>query len=237
MAEGTRSTKRASSPSWLASLMGAVFLISAGFMLGLIVGVVKEEPDLVIGHLGGQSEEVEWSEQGTAVPMPDVAAPGPDFGFADGAETADYIAETEIEESAELDSEFDAGWDPADDFGIEAPSSAAEDQVSRAYEAPQPAATVAPVREAAPAVEQAASNRGAGGFSVQVGAFAESDSAARTAADLRIKGFTVYVTPSAGSRDGRWRVRVGPMATRAEADDVAQQLKTRHQLPTWVVTE
>ena len=107
MAEGSRSTKRASSPSWLASLMGAVFLISAGFMLGLIVGVVKEEPDLVIGHLGGQSEQVEWSEQG-AVPMPDVAAAGPDYEFADGAETADYIGGTQIEERAELDADFDA---------------------------------------------------------------------------------------------------------------------------------
>ena len=63
MAEGSRSAKRASSPNWLASLMGAVFLISAGFMLGRVFGVVKEEPQLVISHIAGESEEVRWSEQ------------------------------------------------------------------------------------------------------------------------------------------------------------------------------
>lgn len=140
MAEGSRSTKRASSPSWLASLMGAVFLISAGFMLGLIVGVVKEEPDLVIGHLGGQSEEVEWSEQGAINPTPDVSAAGPDFAAGDEFAGTDY----RFEQGTGQD--LDAGYyDALNDFGIEAPSTAAEDQVSRAYEAPQPTAVVAPV--------------------------------------------------------------------------------------------
>ncbi len=217
MAEGSRSAKRASSPSWLASLMGAVFLISAGFMLGLIVGVVKEEPELVIGHLGGQSEEVVWSEQGTALQPPDVGAAGPYLDAPDEFGATDY------------------DYDAANDFGIEAPSTAAEDHGSRAYEAPQPAAIVAPPLTTPP--PQAAPSPRTGGFSVQVGAFAESEPADRIADDLRSKGFSVYVTPSAGSRDGRWRVRVGPMRTRAEADDVAQQLKTREQLPTWVVTE
>lgn len=221
MAEGSRSAKRASSPSWLASLMGAVFLISAGFMLGLIVGVVKEEPELVMGHLGGQSEEVEWSEQGRVLPTPDVAAAGPYLDAPDEFGAEEYGAE------------YDAG----NDFGIEAPSTAAEDNVSRAYEAPQPTAAVAPLPAPSPAAPQAAPSPRAGGFSVQVGAFAESEPADRIADDLRSKGFSVYVTPSAGARDGRWRVRVGPMGTRAEADDVAQQLKTREQLPTWVVTE
>ena len=43
MAEGNRAASRgqgrASSPNWLASLVGAVFLIAAGFALGLVVGV------------------------------------------------------------------------------------------------------------------------------------------------------------------------------------------------------
>ena len=233
MAEGSRSTKRASSPSWLASLMGAVFLISAGFMLGLIVGVVKEEPDLVIGHLGGQSEEVEWSEPGAINPTPDVSAAGPDFAAGDEFSGTDYHFEQGFEQGTGRD--LDAGYDALNDFGIEAPSTAAEDQVSRAYEAPQPTAVVAPVAERA--APQAVTRPGTGSFSVQVGAFAESDKAEGVADDLRSKGFTVYVTPSAGSRDRRWRVRVGPMGTRGEADDLARQLKTREQLPTWVVAE
>jgi cell division protein FtsN len=217
MAEGSRSAKRSSSPSWLASLMGAVFLISAGFMLGLIVGVVKEEPELVMGHLGGQSEEVEWSEQQTEFSTPDVAAAGPNTYASDELGSTDFGA--------------------GDDFGIEVPSTAAEDTASRAYEAPQPRAVAAMVPAPVPVAAEAVSSPQSGNFSVQVGAFSENEPAERIADDLRSKGFSVYVTPSAGSRDGRWRVRVGPMITRAEADDVAQQLKTREQLPTWVVTE
>ncbi|MCP5045359.1 MAG: SPOR domain-containing protein [bacterium] len=208
MAEGSRSQKRAASPNWLASLMGAVFLISAGFMFGLVVGVVKEEPDLVMGHLAGQSEEVLWSEQ-EAQSAPDVAAPGP---YLDAPEdTAGLQGETFAAAAAE-----------------EVPVAAAEDVASQAYvAAPSDPPTPAPRREAAARV----------GFSVQVGAFAESGSAERIASDLRAKGYPAYVTPSAGSEDGRWRVRVGPMSSRSEADDAAAQLKTRERLPTWVLSE
>lgn len=220
MAEGTRGSKRASSPSWLASLMGAVFLISAGFMLGLVVGVVKEEPELVLGHLSGQSEEIRWSEQDAELGTPDVSARGP---FVDSAEvlvvdqpwTDDTIAS-----------------DPPRAFPA-VDAAAAEDRASRGYEAPQPrliSSLPAPQR-AAPKTPRAR------GFSVQVGAFSESAAADRILDDLQGKGFSVYITPSAGSRDGRWRVRVGPMDTRAEALDVAQQLKTQERLPTWVLSE
>ncbi len=218
MAEGSRSARRASSPSWLASLMGAVFLISAGFMLGLVVGVVKEEPELVMGHLGGQSEEVRWSAQEAELGVPDVAAAGP------------YLDSPGDPQTRALDTD--------DVSGLEPPLAVEEDAAS---DVPEPTASAQTTPEAsrhreslprpAPASPQST------GFSVQVGAFSESDAADRVAVDLRSKGFPVYVTPSAGSRDGRWRVRVGPMATRAEAEDTAQQLKTREQLPTWVLSE
>lgn len=219
MAEGSRSAKRASSPNWLASLMGAVFLISAGFMLGLVVGVVKEEPELVIGHVAGQSEEVRWSEHDSGLGTPDVAAEGP---------YAEPSSDTEAYELAP----------PGDDaFGSEV--AAAEDTASLAarpaYESAPPKSVAAP---APPARTAPAASTGTGkGFSVQVGAFAESASAERIADDLRGKGFPVYVSPKAGSRDGRWRVRVGPLETRGKADEIAQQLKTREGLPTWVLSE
>ena len=223
MAERSRASKRASSPSWLASLMGAVFLISAGFMLGLVVGVVKEEPELVLGHLAGQSEEIRWSEQGAELGTPDVAARGP---FLDSPE--DFAA--------------DQGWSDAaiaidpPALGAVAETAAAEDMASRGYEAPQSrliSSLPAPKRPASKTLGSAQLR----GFSVQVGAFAESVSADRISEDLRSKGFSVYITPSAGSRDGRWRVRVGPMDTRAEALEVARKLKTQEGLPTWVLSE
>jgi len=196
--------------------MGAVFLISAGFVLGLVVGVVKEEPELVIGHMAGQSQEVLWSEQ-EARSMPDVAAPGPELA-APGLDAA----------PSEVDS-------PGPLLVESLPLAAAEDVASRAS-----AAAVAQTPPAAPVAvpsredPQPMSRRG---FSVQVGAFAESDSAERIAQDLRDKGYTVYVMPSADPQNGRWRVRVGPTSSRSEADQIAQQLKARERLPTWVLSE
>ena len=219
MAEGTRRSKRASSPSWLASLMGAVFLISAGFMLGLVVGVVKEEPELVMGHLSGQSEEIRWSEQEAEQSMPDVSARGPLLDEAEEPPVNQPWADDTI------------ALDPP--IAIVA---AAEDRASRGYETPQPrliSSLPAPAK-AAPKITRSVQSRG---YSVQVGAFSESSAADRVLDDLRSKGFSVYITPSAGSRDGRWRVRVGPMDTRAEALEVAQQLKTQERLPTWVLSE
>lgn len=217
MAEGSRSAKRASSPNWLASLMGAVFLISAGFMLGLVFGVVKEEPQLVISHIAGESEEVRWSEQDSGLGLPDVAAQGNAL------------------DAPEDPHAFESGVQ-GDDFA--APEvAAAEDTTSLslapAYQAPQREAVAAPqVRKPVAAAPSAGS-----GFSVQVGAFGESESAELVAGDLRAKGFPVYVTPKAGSSDGRWRVRVGPVPSRREADEIAQQLKTGEGLPTWVLSE
>jgi cell division septation protein DedD len=219
MAEKSRASKRASSPSWLASLVGAVFLMSAGFMLGLVVGVVKEEPDLVMGHLSGQSEEIRWSEQEAELGTPDVSAGGP---MIDAHE--DLGASRPWEDSAAIS-------EPRDDF-VEA----AENAAAVAYEAPK-ARLISSLPAPERAVPSSAGRAHATGFSVQVGAFSESAPAERISDELRDKGYSSYVTSAAGSRDGRWRVRVGPMATRAEALKVAQELKSRERLPTWVLSE
>ena len=74
-------------------------------------------------------------------------------------------------------------------------------------------------------------------FAVQVGAFSESRLAERLADSLRGKGFEVYVSPGAKAGEARWRVRVGPLQSRAEADRVASRLKAEEKLPTWVLDE
>ena len=61
-------------------------------MLGLIVGVVKEEPELVMGHLSGQSEEVPWTQQGTETALPDVGAAGPYLDAPDSFGATDYYS-------------------------------------------------------------------------------------------------------------------------------------------------
>jgi DedD protein len=74
-------------------------------------------------------------------------------------------------------------------------------------------------------------------LAVQVGAFAESGAAERLAEVLRRKGFPVYVTPGTGEAGSRWRVRVGPLGSREEAERTAARLKLDEKLPTWVVDE
>jgi cell division protein FtsN len=74
-------------------------------------------------------------------------------------------------------------------------------------------------------------------FAVQVGAFSESRAAERLAESLRGKGFDVYVSPGAKAGEARWRVRVGPLASREEAKRVAARLKAEEKLPTWVLDE
>ncbi|MDJ0849626.1 MAG: SPOR domain-containing protein [Myxococcota bacterium] len=74
-------------------------------------------------------------------------------------------------------------------------------------------------------------------FAVQVGAFGESSAAEALAERLRAKGFDVYVSPSAPDGGARWRVRVGPLPTREQADRAAARLKAEEKLPTWVLDE
>jgi len=75
-----------------------------------------------------------------------------------------------------------------------------------------------------------------GGFSVQVGAFSEK-SAAKTLADsLSARGYPVYLAPTEGNPVS-WRVRVGPVGTRPEAEKAARRLETAEKLPTWVLGE
>ena len=143
----------------------------------------------------------------------------------------------------------DVAWGPqpaaeAGDVAAEGPAS--EDAASAAPEAASPAAGTAsvsaPPPPAGPLPTATAAARPApkpaGKLSVQVGAFAESRAAEELAQSLRSSGLPVYVSPSAAAEGSqRWRVRVGPLATREEADKIAARLKTKEKLPTWVLTE
>jgi len=76
-----------------------------------------------------------------------------------------------------------------------------------------------------------------GSLAVQVGAFKTSQAAERLATSLRDKGFPVYVSPGVKAGEARWRVRVGPLTTREEAESAAAQLKKVEKLPTWILSE
>jgi cell division septation protein DedD len=132
---------------------------------------------------------------------------------------------------------------PAEGEGAPAEAAATEGEAAAAAAVPDVAAAppaTPPTPPALPTADRAASPapRAGGKLSVQVGAFGESRAAEQLADSLRKSGLPVYVSPSAGSEsEKRWRVRVGPIATREEADRIAARLKSKEKLPTWVLTE
>ena len=197
---------REGKPGWFASFLGAAVLIAGGFGLGLVAGVVSEEPELVVGHLVGRSEEVAW--------LPDAE---PELVSRDG-EGAVLEAETvligEVNGRGQPQPVLPAVAAPPPE---RRPSGNDQDRDSG-----RSPSTPAAVRA---------------GYSVQVGAFVEGGAAENVRQQLRSKGFASYVIAAKHSRDGRWRVRVGPVPSKAAAEKLASRLKTEERLPTWVVTE
>jgi cell division septation protein DedD len=118
----------------------------------------------------------------------------------------------------------------AEDRAPEVPRAAASEEPPPVSAAPRPSATRIRPDVISPGVPAAR-------FAVQVGAFSESRAAERLAESLRGKGFAVYVSPGATRGEARWRVRVGPLSSRAEADRIAARLKAEEKLPTWVLDE
>jgi cell division septation protein DedD len=92
-------------------------------------------------------------------------------------------------------------------------------------------AGVASTRKAAPT-----STRPIAGFAVQVGAFSEKSAAQSLADSLGAHGYPVYLSPTEGD-PANWRVRVGPLSTRPEAEKMAGRLEAAEKLPTWVLGE
>ncbi|RZL65691.1 MAG: SPOR domain-containing protein [Variovorax sp.] len=82
-----------------------------------------------------------------------------------------------------------------------------------------------PPAAAAAAATAAASADKAGRFVVQVGAFAEADKAREVRQRLERSGLKTYTTVVKTADGERTRVRVGPYATRAEADQAAGKVK------------
>ncbi len=176
--------------SWLAALVGLVFLVVAGFGVGMVAGVVWEDPGLIFAYLAGETEEVAWD--GSTDAASDVAARAPE---------PEPLVDPQLRRNAAIEA-------------------AAVPLVEPARPAPPPVA-------AAPA----------GKLAVQVGAFESSEAAERLAKSLEGKGFPVYVSPGTKAGNARWRVRVGPLATREEAEATAERLKKSQKLPTWILNE
>jgi DedD protein len=98
--------------------------------------------------------------------------------------------------------------------------------------APTPVAVqpVEPVQDTVPAAAPAEG----GAFLVQVGAFGSADAARKLVAELRSAGYSAEVAPITRNGKTLHRVRVGPEADKAGAEQLARRLKDRG-LPATIV--
>jgi DedD protein len=72
---------------------------------------------------------------------------------------------------------------------------------------------------------------------VQVGAFGSSDAARKVVAELERNGYHAYVAPLNRSGKTLYRVRVGPVAAKPDAEKLASRLKASGKSGTVVAAE
>jgi len=113
------------------------------------------------------------------------------------------------------------------DAGKEIPP--APKRVPSAVEGPAPVAAPAPkpapVAKAAAEKEPAVATKETGRYVVQVGAFSDSAAARETRQKVEKLGLKTYTQVAETAQGSRIRVRIGPFASREEADRVQAKLK------------
>lgn len=206
MARDSGTRKRSTESRVIFTALGVTVWIVAGFLVGLVAGVVSEEPELLVGHMAGRDTEIEW------------AAGGPDDDGTDGA--GGPLAPVGAPPSAPPGSLVE---DPPPSTPVLAAQEKEADEP-----VPPPAS---PAKAAAPPPRPAAAD--APRFLIQVGAYDSRDSAQQVAETLRGKGYAVQVLSNAD--DGRFRVRVGPVVARDRAEGLARRLEDDEGLPTWIL--
>lgn len=191
---------------WLATLGGAALLVAVGFGVGLVAGTAYEEPELVADHLSGKTTEVVLGPIGDGQPHESLDGASGDVAAAPPPAAASAV---EPDPQAAVDEPLPT---PLGAGALDAPA------------APAPAPAPKTVAKAVPAGT---------GFSIQVGAFGSESTARQLAAELGKRGYKTYVTNEGA--DARFKVRVGPIASRNEAEKISSRLKTEHRLPTWIL--
>lgn len=223
-----------------------VVMIAIGFSIGLLFGLVTEEPELLSGHLRGESESVPLVQAETPLEeaaLEDLSAPKTSVVSAG---QGDQVAELKQgQTTSAVYTRASVSTRPLID---DAQRRAAQDlpEVAAAPNLPaRPGAAAIKVSTVAAATNAPASARSARSaksshsatsarrrWAIQVGAFSDERAAKRLASTLEDR-FPVAVLP-AGSEGGRWRVRVQPLRGEDQARELAEQLKRDERLPTWV---
>jgi len=229
-------SRRRGQGGWIGALAALIALVAVGFLGGALIGFLWEEPRLVMAYLSGDTESVAWSDptpeiEGPAEPERDVAAAPPAEPAAAPAPKA-KPAPAPAPKPAPVAKPAPAPAPVAKPAPVPV-AKPAPVPVAKPAPAPAPVAKQAPAPEPAPQQSAAIPS---GRFAVQVGAFAESTSAESLVAQLKKRGYAAYLSP-APSGSARWRVRVGPLRTRPDAERMAEKLKQTEELSTWVLDE
>lgn len=208
-----------------ARLIGATVLVALAVLLipELLSGRKTVEPAVEEGAAGKgtRSFTIELGSPGgsTSVPAPPAAS-----ASATTARAAAPIGESG---TADESQGVIASVEPADAGAASVPAqSPPPERTAEAEPTPAPAAQPAPVTPSELSK--------AGGWVVQVGAFGSADAARRLVDELSAAGFEAHVAPVTRSGRTLHRVRVGPVAGRPAADQLAERLKGRG-LPAAVV--
>ena len=206
-----------------------VLLVAVGFGVGLVFGLVTEEPELLARHLRGETESVALEEPGSDSSLRD-AASGEDVYATAATEPRPLVEPGERAETEALPqvaaparravpaASGDAS--PLVRTASKRPAAARETRVGASRPIPESARRAAPVET---------SSRS---WAIQVGAFSEKRAARRLAETLS-SAYPVEVLP-ATREGGRWRVRVQPIVSKDRAREMAERLKREEGLPTWV---
>jgi DedD protein len=182
---------------------------------------------------------IEIPRKDTAPPL---ALPAP------AASTVAAVAPAPTSERVITETPAEGGRELAASAVATAPASAP----SRTSAAPPPAASAAPPAPSARTADAARAQAlldgkpvppaagdeaaaGAARFVVQVGAFADANSVREVRAKVEKLGLKTYTNVAQTPDGARTRVRVGPFATRAEAERAAAKLKTA-ALPAAILT-
>jgi cell division septation protein DedD len=204
-----------------------VLLIGFGFGVGLVVGLVWEEPALVYGHLRGEGETVplvdSMSDSPSIIETPIALTNEPGAGPREESRAA---------QSRRVAPDAEAKTGRLAERKAPGPTAELPDVA-----APPPASAPVPppARPAARAASKPAASVGAEErWAIQVGAFSEEATARRLVKTLEAKSYPVAVLPSNGANQ-RWRVRVQPLRGEEHARGIANQLKREEGLPTWLI--
>jgi cell division septation protein DedD len=208
---------------WISTLTIGTIVVAAGLAVGIVVGVTWEEPGLVFGWVSGDTDGIQWG-----VEDPSIAGsiPTPDEALATRENGATELERIQVPGVAAPPppSETKPVARPTRDRDTPPPSTAVVRPKSK------PAPSRSPVRQ-----DPAQTADETGPFSVQVGAFADKAGADELSASLQRAGYPVYLSDS--QQGARWRVRVGPHPSRAEAEVTAKRLEASQKLPTWVLRD